>query len=107
MELALRRRTLRFRAPLPTAHGTLVERELVEVVLTAADGTSERWAPAPLPGAAVDAYGAGDCFAAGVTYALGEGRTAREAVDVGARCGAACMTGRGPYSAQLRNTEVA
>jgi ribokinase len=71
-------------------------------MLTAPDGTSTPWEPAPLPGPAVDAYGAGDCFAAGFTYALAEGRTSRDAVAFGARCGAACMTGRGPYDGQLR-----
>jgi ribokinase len=70
-------------------------------ILTAADGTSAPWEPAPLPGPAVDAYGAGDCFAAGFTYALADGRTPRDAVAFGARCGAACMTGRGPYEGQL------
>jgi ribokinase len=71
-------------------------------VIEVADATSSRWNAAPLPGPAVDAYGAGDSFAAGVTYALGEGRSAFEAVELGARCGAACLAGRGPYSAQLR-----
>ena len=37
------------------------------------DGTHSRWAAAPLPGPPVDAYGAGDCFAAGLTYGLAEG----------------------------------
>jgi ribokinase len=73
--------------------------------LTAADGTSTRWEAAPLPGPAVDAYGAGDCFAAGFTYALADGRTPRDAVAFGARCGSACMTGRGPYEGQLRTPE--
>ena len=54
------------------------------------------------PGPAVDAYGAGDCFAAGFTYALADGRTSGDAVAFGARCGAACMAGRGPYEGQLR-----
>lgn len=70
--------------------------------LVAADGETSHWAAAPLPGPAVDAYGAGDCFAAGVTFGLGEGRPPLEAVELGARCGAACMTGRGPYEGQLR-----
>ncbi len=58
--------------------------------------------PAPeLPGPVVDAYGAGDSFAAGLTYGLGAGMPISEAVDLAARCGAACMTGRGAYEGQL------
>ena len=49
----------------------------------------------------MDAYGAGDSFAAGVTTGLAAGLPIAEAIRLGARCGAACMTGRGPYSAQL------
>jgi ribokinase len=56
---------------------------------------------APLPGPVEDAYGCGDCFAAGITYGLGEGRAVDEAVALGARCGAAVLTGRGPYAGQL------
>jgi ribokinase len=67
------------------------------------DGTTSRWAAAPLPGPVVDAYGAGDCFAARLTFALGEGRSTEDALALGARCGAACMTGRGPYEGQLRS----
>jgi ribokinase len=65
------------------------------------DGRAGRWEPAPLPGPLDDAYGAGDCFAAGLTFGLGEGRTPEEALALGARCGAAAMTGRGPYEGQL------
>jgi len=56
---------------------------------------------APLPGPVSDAYGCGDCFAAGLTYALGARRSMDEAVALGARCGAAVLTGRGAYAAQL------
>jgi ribokinase len=56
---------------------------------------------APLPGPVADAYGCGDCFAAGLTYALGEGKAVDEAVALGARCGAAVFTGRGAYAGQL------
>jgi ribokinase len=56
---------------------------------------------APLSGTVVDTYGAGDCFAAGLTFALAGGDPIEEAVAFGARCGAAVMTGRGPYDAQL------
>jgi ribokinase len=56
---------------------------------------------APPPGPIVDSYGCGDCFAAGLTYALAEGRAMDEAVALGARCGAAVLTGRGAYAGQL------
>jgi ribokinase len=68
----------------------------------AAAGESGSWDAEPLPGPLVDTYGCGDSFAAGVTYALAAGMSAEAAVRFGARCGAACATGRGPYEAQLR-----
>jgi ribokinase len=58
--------------------------------------------PAPLPGTVVDTYGCGDCFAAGLTFGLARGDSMEEALALAARCGAAVMTGRGPYAAQLR-----
>ena len=69
----------------------------------AVDGTTTEWTAAPLPGPPVDAYGAGDSFAAGLTYGLAAGRSPEEALAIGARCGAACVTGRGPYAGQLRD----
>ena len=57
--------------------------------------------PAPVPGPVVDAYGCGDSFAAGLTFALARGKTPELALDFAARCGAAVLTGRGPYAAQL------
>jgi ribokinase len=68
----------------------------------AAGGRGGKWAAAPLPGLPVDTYGAGDSFAGGLTYGLAEGRSVEQAVALGARCGAACVTGRGPYEGQLR-----
>ena len=56
---------------------------------------------AVLPGPVEDAYGCGDCFAAGLTFALAEGRPVEDAVELGARCGAAVLTGRGAYAGQL------
>jgi ribokinase len=53
------------------------------------------------PGPAVDAYGCGDSFAAGLTYGLGSGLPLEEALQLAARCGATCLTGRGPYERQL------
>lgn len=66
-----------------------------------ADGTCGTWAAASPPGPPVDAYGCGDSFAAGLTHALGAGLPIPEAVALAARCGAHCLTGRGPYGAQL------
>jgi ribokinase len=62
---------------------------------------SGRWAATPLPGPPADAYGCGDSFAAGVTYGLAAGLGLDGALRLGARCGAACLTGRGPYAGQL------
>jgi ribokinase len=62
---------------------------------------SETFAAAELPGPVGDAYGAGDSFAAGLTYGLGAGMPVADAVALAARCGAFCMTGRGPYERQL------
>jgi ribokinase len=56
--------------------------------------------PGPLPVA--DTYGAGDCFAAGVTVALAAGWGVKEAISLGCHCGAACVQGPGPYEGQLR-----
>src|SRR5439155_7163897 len=47
--------------------------------------------PAPLPGPVVDAYGCGDSFAAGLTFALARGDSPEAAVALAARCGAAVM----------------
>jgi ribokinase len=68
---------------------------------TARDGATGRWAVAELPGPAVDAYGSGDSFAAGLTYGLGAGLPLDDAVGLAARCGAHCLAGRGPYGNQL------
>ncbi|HWC28177.1 MAG TPA: PfkB family carbohydrate kinase [Solirubrobacteraceae bacterium] len=63
--------------------------------------TSGSWEATPLPGPPVDAYGCGDSFAAGLAFGLGAGMELPEAIELGARCGAACLSGRGPYAAQL------
>ena len=68
---------------------------------TAAEGRSGKWAAAPLPGPVADAYGCGDSFAAGLTFALADGRGTDDALELAARCGAACLTGHGPYERQL------
>jgi ribokinase len=68
----------------------------------AADGRRGRWEAMPPPGPARDSYGCGDSFAAGLTYGLGAGRSLDDALLLAARCGAACLTGAGPYEGQLR-----
>jgi ribokinase len=59
-----------------------------------------------LPGPVSDAYGCGDCFAAGLTYGLAAGKPVDEAVALGAQCGAAVLTGRGAYGHQLTLDDV-
>ena len=56
---------------------------------------------AACPTTPVDAYGCGDSFAAGLTYGLAAGMDLPAALALAARCGAHCLTGRGPYEAQL------
>jgi ribokinase len=68
---------------------------------TGAEGRTGTWAAAELPGPVADAYGCGDSFAAGVTYGLAAGWPIERALELAARCGAYCLTGRGPYAAQL------
>jgi len=48
-----------------------------------------------------DAYGCGECFAAGLTYALGRGDEVAEALAVAARCGSGALTGRGVHAEAL------
>jgi ribokinase len=73
---------------------------------TALEGRTGGWQAAPLPGPAVDAYGAGDSFAAGLAIGLGSGGDIDAALDLAARCGAMCMTGRGPYERQLASDDL-
>jgi ribokinase len=70
--------------------------------LEAADGAKTRWAAAPLPGPPGRRLRRGYSFAAGLTYGLAEDRSAEDSLTLAARCGAACVTGRGPYAGQLR-----
>lgn len=63
---------------------------------------SGSWAAAELQGPIVNAYGAGDSFAAGLAFALARGDETDDGLAFAARCGAAAMTGRGAYDGQLR-----
>ncbi|MEA2474041.1 MAG: ribokinase [Thermoleophilaceae bacterium] len=73
----------------------------------AREGHTGKWAAATVPGPVRDAYGCGDSFAAGLTYALGEGLDPDRALQLAAACGAACLAGDGPYGYELRRPAVA
>lgn len=66
-----------------------------------ADGTSGRWAAAPLPGVPVDAFGCGDAFAAALTAGLADGRAIGDACALAARVGAAVRCERAPSVGDL------
>jgi ribokinase len=66
------------------------------------EGRRGTWQATPPPGPPRDAYGCGDSFAAGLTYGLGAGKSPEDALELAARCGAGCLSGRGPYEGQLR-----
>jgi ribokinase len=97
------------------AGATGVEDEAELLVLTEGErggsyrtrsGESGRWAAVPPPGEPVDSYGCGDSFAAGLTYGLGAGMSVPDALALAARCGAVCLTGRGPYERQLTSADA-
>jgi ribokinase len=66
-------------------------------------GSKGRYKPGALRGDVVCAYGAGDSFAAGLTFALGARRPVEEVLRFASDCGAACLSGYGPYEGQLKN----
>ena len=70
------------------------------------EGEVGEWKAAPLPGPVGDAYGAGDSFAAALTYGLASGMDPDAALELAARAGAVCMTGRGPYGRQLTSADL-
>jgi ribokinase len=70
------------------------------------DRTSGRWQAAQLPGPPRDSYGAGDSFAAGLTFGLGAGLPIEKALDVASRCGAYKLAGRAPYDNQLTAADL-
>lgn len=53
---------------------------------------------APLPEPRSDAYGAGDCFAAGLMFALAAGLETQDALGFAARCGAGALAGPGVHA---------
>jgi ribokinase len=62
-------------------------------------GKMQRYAAAPVPGEVKDTYGAGDSFAAGLTYGLASGLTVEDALALGARCGAEALARPGAHGA--------
>jgi ribokinase len=68
--------------------------------------TEGHWRAADLPGPRGDAYGAGDSFAGGLTYALGADMPTEDALALAARCGAHKLAGRAAYGNQLTAAEL-
>jgi ribokinase len=64
-----------------------------------ADGDEGRYLPASPAEPLIDTYGAGDSFAAGLTFALGDGRSVAQALAFAAACGAEAVALRGVGSA--------
>jgi ribokinase len=64
-------------------------------------GDVRRYAAAGLPGPVSDMYGAGDSFAAGLTYGLGAGLALQEALQLAAKCSGLALTRRGAYGGAL------
>jgi ribokinase len=60
-------------------------------------GREGRWAAAPPPARLEDSYGAGDSFAAGLAFALAEGRSPEDALAFAAARGAAALGRRGAH----------
>jgi ribokinase len=72
----------------------------------AGDGRERHFEAAEPPDEVVDSYGCGDSFAAGLTLGLALGLDPPQAIAIAARCGAACLAGRGPYGRQLTAAEL-
>jgi ribokinase len=70
------------------------------------DRTTGHWKAAELPGPPQDAYGAGDSFAAGLTFGLGAGLPIEEALHVASRCGAHKLAGKAAYDGQLTAADL-
>ncbi|MGO9751338.1 MAG: PfkB family carbohydrate kinase [Solirubrobacteraceae bacterium] len=73
---------------------------------TDAEGRAGTWRAAALPGPRVDTYGAGDTFAAGLTFGLAAGLSVEATLELAAHCGARCVSGAGPYGAELDATSL-
>jgi ribokinase len=71
-----------------------------------ADHVTHTWRAVQLPGAKRDSYGAGDSFAAGLTYGLAADLPIDEVLTLASRCGAHKLTGRAAYENQLTGADV-
>lgn len=60
-------------------------------------GEQHRYAAAALPGPVSDMYGAGDSFAAGLTFGLGSGLGLQHALEVATGCAAEAITRKGAH----------
>ena len=60
-----------------------------------------RYEAAMPPGPLEDTYGAGDSFAAALCFSLARGDSLADGLGLAARAGAAVVTGKGPYTAQI------
>jgi ribokinase len=85
-------------------HGDLVPVPKLDVATEGKEGGrfegelgSGRFEATQLPGPLADTYGAGDSFAAGLTYALGRGDDVERALEFAAAQGAEAMTRRGAH----------
>jgi ribokinase len=56
------------------------------------------YSAAPPPLVVADAYGAGDCFAAGLAFAFASGLEGHAALEFASRCGAGALAGRGVHA---------
>lgn len=77
------------------------EPDLVVTTSGALGGWAQPGGPyqaAPAPADPVDAYGAGDCFAAGLAFALGAGLEGLDALEFASRCGAGALAGPGVHA---------
>jgi ribokinase len=77
------------------------EPQLVVTTSGALGGWAQPGGPytaAPLPPVRHDAYGAGDCFAAGLAFALAAGLEGQEALEFASRCGAGALAGPGVHA---------
>jgi ribokinase len=77
------------------------EPDLVVTTSGALGGWAQPGGPytaAPLPPDPADAYGAGDCFAAGLAFALAAGLEGLDALEFASRCGVGALAGPGVHA---------